>query len=67
MKLISTIYVSQHKGASSLNGFYPIKKDDQNGPVDSIETALDIVADLRKNGNMHPVTISVTDDILSVI
>lgn len=58
----STFYVSQLFGDDSFSGIC-VKADGKgNGPFQSIERALNVIEEYRKDGNEHPLTISFLDD-----
>lgn len=59
---ITTIYVSQKDGDVRNLGINKHSDDIRTGPVNSIERALEIVAEMRSFGFMQPITIRVTDE-----
>lgn len=63
MNDITTLYVSQKEGDNDCQGFFPCAQKDMTGPLKSIETALELVADLRRSGGLQPITIKIMDDI----
>lgn len=57
-----TIYVSQTKG-NDRNSGYAMETDDYgNGPVQSLDMALEKIGQMRCVGNMRPVTVALLDD-----
>ena len=63
---ITTIYVSQKRGSDLFTGFYPQDKGDFQGPLQTIETALERVTELRRAGAGQPISIVITDDVYSL-
>ncbi len=59
---ISTIYVSQKDGIDRETGFKPNGDERKNGPVKTIERALELVSQMRRMGINQPVTIKIMDD-----
>lgn len=57
----STLYVSQQNGSSKNSGFLPVSNGFGEGPVQTLEQALDKVRELRRVGMMQPLTIQITD------
>lgn len=58
----TTIYVSQKNGNDKETGFYPQSDEKRNGPVKTIERALEYVRQMRFFGACQPVTIKVMDE-----
>lgn len=63
---VTAIYVSQEKGNNLYTGFYKEDKGDFQGPVKTLEKALEKVAQMRSFGAMQPLEIIITDDIYYV-
>ena len=57
---LTTIYVSQKHGKKRFCGY------EKDAPADSLETALNSVAELRKFGILQPITIEILDDFYYV-
>ena len=60
---VSTIYVSPSTGGRENTGVSPVNDRINNGPVPTIERALEIVCEMRRAGYLQPVTIRLTGDI----
>lgn len=58
----ATIYVSQSAGYDSANGFAPVADKNGNAPLKTIDKAIAIIKEHRKNGLCRPMTISVVGD-----
>lgn len=58
----STIYVSQRFGNALNLGIYSSNDEFCRGPVDSIETALERVFQLRVSGSLRPMNVCLLDD-----
>ncbi len=63
---LTTIYVSQSKGNDNWPGFYPEPTEKNQGPVKTLERALEQVAEMRQFGIDQPVTICMVDEEYSV-
>ncbi len=59
---VTTIYVSQEHGTDWETGFLPISDERKNGPLETIEYALECVKQLRAFGAMQPITIKILDE-----
>ncbi len=60
---VTTLYVSQKNGNDLFTGFYSTLRDDMQGPLKTIEKALERIAQMRLFGAVQPVTLEITDDI----
>lgn len=60
---VTTLYVSQKNGNDRFTGFYKESTADFQGPVKSIEKAIEKVSQMRSFGAIQPVSIVITDDI----
>lgn len=60
---ITSIYVSQKYGNDGSPGFSRYNTEELQGPIKSIEKALEKVAELRRIGANQPISIILTDDI----
>ena len=58
----ATLYVSQAIGDDNANGFAPNKDQCGNAPFKTIDRAIAIIKEHRKNGLCRPMTISVVGD-----
>ena len=58
---LTTLYVSQKKGNDNWTGFDPVPNETHRGPLQSIERALERIAELRAFGMDQPITIRLTD------
>ncbi len=58
----ATIYVSQTLGEDGANGFAPIADKGGNAPLKTIEKAIAIIKEHRKNGLCRPMTVSIVGD-----
>jgi len=63
---LTTLYVSQKYGSNRKTGFSKNTNDPQNGPLQTIEKALDKIKEMRFFGCLQPVTIKVLDEEYSV-
>lgn len=63
---LTTIYVSQSKGNDNWPGFYPEPSGKNQGPMKSLEKALEHVAEMRQFGILQPVTIRLVDEHYSL-
>lgn len=62
MENATTLYVSQTKGEDSANGFSPVIDKNGNGPLKTIECALERIAQFRASGKERPYTVALTED-----
>lgn len=62
---ITSLYVSQKSGNDDNMGFFPYDKKLQ-GPLKSIEKAIERIADIRRSGAYQPIRIVLLDDIYFV-
>lgn len=62
MENATTLYVSQTKGSDSANGFSPVIDKNGNGPLKTVECALEKIAQFRAAGKERPYVISLTED-----
>lgn len=60
---IATLYVSQKDGNDINRGFFPTTDKGTLGPLKSIETALERIAEMRGFNINQPITIKIIDDI----
>ena len=58
---ITSLYVSQNNGNDKETGFSPVTGAAKDGPVKTIERALELVRQMRFFGAKQPVTIKVLD------
>ncbi|MBQ8389320.1 MAG: right-handed parallel beta-helix repeat-containing protein [Clostridia bacterium] len=58
----STLYISQKLGDDGANGLAPASDSEGNGPLSSLERALELVSELRRSGVERPLTLSLVDD-----
>lgn len=56
----ATFYVSQTKGNDNANGFSPVIDKNGNGPLKTVECALEKIAQFRDSGKERPYAISLT-------
>ncbi len=63
---ITTIYVSKQYGSDKETGFLQKSDEMKNGPLKTIEKALEIVAEMRRMGINQPVTIKIMDEEYSL-
>ncbi|MBE7042767.1 MAG: right-handed parallel beta-helix repeat-containing protein [Ruminococcaceae bacterium] len=59
---LTTIYVSQQKGNDNWPGFYPEPTDKNQGPLKTLEKALEHIAHMRSFGMEQPITIRLVDE-----
>ncbi len=59
---VTTIYVSQKDGNDLETGFFPISDKRRNGPVRTLERALEYIRQIRFFGAKQPITIKILDD-----
>lgn len=59
---LTTLYVSQKHGNDKETGFYVKSDETRNGPLKTIEKALERVSEMRFFGCLQPVTIKVLDE-----
>lgn len=62
MENSATLYISQSNGSDEANGFSPVTDGNGNGPLKTIECALEKIAGFRKAGKERPYIISLTED-----
>ena len=60
---ISTLFVSQKHGSDAYSGFEREEHGDYQGPLKTIEAALERVRNMRAVGSRQPVSIVICDDI----
>lgn len=60
---LGTLYVSQAWGSDTFSGFCPERREDYQGPLKTIEAALERIRTLRAAGQRQPVSIVITDRI----
>lgn len=60
---LTTFYVSQKHGNDDFTGYFKEVRDDFQGPLKSIESALEKIEDMRSSGYLQPMRIVITDDI----
>ena len=63
---VSTLFVSQKRGSDAYSGFEREEKGFYQGPLKTIEAALERIKNMRAVGSCHPVRIVLTDDIYVV-
>ena len=63
---ISTLFVSQKRGSDAFSGFEREDHGTYQGPLKTVEAALERVRNMRAVGSKHPVRIVLTDDIYFV-
>lgn len=63
---VTTFYVSQQYGHNLNSGFHPENTDDMQGPLQSIEAALNRIKNLRRCGACQPIDIVIIDDVYFV-
>lgn len=66
LRNVCTLYVSKNAGSDDNNGFYLTATAEGNGPVKTLEKAIAIVSDMRKQGYDHPVSVKITDEVYMV-
>jgi len=59
---VSIIYVSQKNGNEWYSGFTPVVDEIGNGPLKSIEQAIEKICQLRVSGNFRPITVRIIDN-----
>ncbi len=59
---LTTLYVSQKYGSDHETGFSKKSDEKRNGPLKTIEKALDYVKEMRFFGALQPVTIKILDE-----
>lgn len=59
---VTTIYVSQQEGDINYTGFSPQIDEIGNGPLKTVEQAIEKVCQLRSGGIFRPMTIQIMDD-----
>ena len=59
---LTTLYVSQKYGNNNKTGFSKDISDPHNGPLQTIEKALDKIKEMRFFGCLQPVTVKVLDE-----
>lgn len=60
---LTTLYVSQEYGNDDYTGYFKDLREDCQGPLKSIEAALNKISDMRLMGYLQPIRIVITDDI----
>ncbi|MBR5586600.1 MAG: right-handed parallel beta-helix repeat-containing protein [Clostridia bacterium] len=63
---LTTIYVSQKFGDNNCTGFRKEENGDMQGPVKTIEFALEQIGKLRNAGVGQPITIAILDDVYTL-
>ncbi len=63
---LTTIYVSQKNGNDLETGFLPVSDERKNGPLKTVEKAVEYVKQMRFFGHLQPVTIKVLDEEYSI-
>lgn len=63
---LSVLYVSQKYGDDNHTGYYKESREDFQGPLKTIENALEKIRDMRLFGYLQPMRIVITDDIYFV-
>ena len=58
---IATLYVSQATGKDSYSGLYKEPKNALDGPLFSVEAALEKVREIRRAGFIQPITVQILD------